>query len=87
MRYASQMGLPPSSPSNLFLLHVFLCAISPRQFSSNNTGVHDGSQQVLKCVKALIRPKGGSDGVAARIADEMRRHEAEMDMLLSEVRW
>jgi hypothetical protein len=88
VRYAFLDGLPPlPSPPNFCLLRVFLCAISLRQYSSNNKGVQDGSQQVLKCVKALIRPKGESGDIAARIADEMRRHEAEMGMLLSEVHW
>lgn len=57
-----------------------------RQLSTNNHGVSAGSQQVVKCVKTLARPRAPRSDLQARMEDEMRRHKAEMDMYFEEVR-
>ena len=68
------------------MLFSQLCLDFPRQLSTNNHGVTAGSRQLVKCVKTLARPRAPRSDIQVRMEDEMRRHQAEMDLLFEEVR-
>lgn len=63
-----------------------LCLDLPGQLSTNNQGVSAGSRQLVKCVKTLARPRADRSDIQVRMEDEMRRHQAEMNLLFEEVR-